>query len=112
MPQRRHRADDRDRSEQAGRSQLRRSLRESADRHRHRWCHLEVRLTPCRWKLRRELGIDPADELHHTIAQLVDVHVHAGSDLTTAIYRYDKDPNGRWDMVARFSYAPDLSPNE
>ncbi|WP_433185397.1 hypothetical protein [Actinoallomurus sp. CA-150999] len=80
------------------------------------WAELTIKIDRVRhyFMLRADTqpGIDPAGELHHAIAQLVNVHVHAGSDLTTAIYRYDKDPNGRWDMVARFSYAPDLSPNE
>jgi uncharacterized protein (DUF2267 family) len=57
-------------------------------------------------------GIDPDVELHEAIAQMVGAHRRARSDLTTAIYRYEKNPDGEWTMVGRFSYTPDPSPGE
>ncbi|MFE3022908.1 hypothetical protein [Nocardia tengchongensis] len=47
----------------------------------------------------------PDDELLQAVCDLVDLHERCDTGLTRAVYRYDKLPDGKWDMNGQFSYA-------
>ncbi|MCC3316802.1 hypothetical protein [Nocardia africana] len=51
----------------------------------------------------------PDDDLVQAICDLVDLHERFGSGLCGANYRFVKNPDGRWNMVGRFSYESDTS---
>ncbi len=46
----------------------------------------------------------PDDELVQAICDLVGLHERCGSGLSGAVYQYQKNPDGRWQMATRFSY--------
>ncbi|MFR9750506.1 hypothetical protein ACL02S_05670 [Nocardia sp. 004] len=48
--------------------------------------------------------IVPDDDLYQAVGQLANAHERSGSGLIKAIYEFQKNSNGEWDMVGRFSY--------
>ncbi|MFC0037710.1 hypothetical protein [Actinomadura rayongensis] len=47
----------------------------------------------------------PSDELLEAACRLADAHERAGTGLTGAAYRFEKQPSGRWSMAGDFTYA-------
>ncbi|MBB5912894.1 hypothetical protein BJY24_001761 [Nocardia transvalensis] len=49
--------------------------------------------------------IMPSDELLQAVGQLAAAHEREGTGFSGAVYRYQKQPSGRWSMEGDFSYA-------
>ncbi|WP_433603067.1 hypothetical protein ACQPXH_15735 [Nocardia sp. CA-135953] len=50
--------------------------------------------------------IVPDDDLLQAVGHLATVHEAAGTGLEKVFYKYVKDSEGDWKMLAKFSYAP------